>query len=39
MSKLDVTVRYAILNKHFDVVGNMENYVKIPYINGVDVVN
>lgn len=38
MSKINVTVRYAVLNKSFEVVGQMKNYVKIRYINGLDVI-
>ena len=35
MSKVEVTVRYAILKKSFDTFGKMENYVKAKVNNGL----
>jgi hypothetical protein len=29
MSKVEVTIRYAVLNKNYDIVGQMENFVKV----------
>ena len=29
MSKVELTITYAILNKSYDVVGKMENYVRV----------
>ena len=34
MSKVEVTIRYANLNKNYDIVGKMENYVKVKVNNG-----
>jgi Ca2+-dependent lipid-binding protein len=34
MSKVELTIRYAILNKNYDIVGKMENYVKVKVNNG-----
>jgi Ca2+-dependent lipid-binding protein len=34
MSKVEVTIRYATLNKNYDFVGKMENYVKVKVNNG-----
>lgn len=34
MSKVEVTIRYAILNKSYDIGGKMENYVKVKVNNG-----
>jgi len=34
MSKVEVTIRYAKLNKNYDIVGKMENYVKVRISNG-----
>lgn len=34
MSKVEITVRYAILKKNFDTFGKMENYVKAKVNNG-----
>ena len=39
MSKVEFTIRYAVLNKDYDTFGKMENFVKVRYINGVDVVS
>ena len=35
MSKVDITIRYAILKKSTDTFGKMENYVKAKVNNGV----
>jgi len=35
MSKVEVTIRYARLNKSYDIVGKMENYVKVKVNNGL----
>ncbi len=29
MSKIELTIRYAVLKKNHDTVGKMENYVKV----------
>jgi len=34
MSKVEVTIRHANLNKNYDIVGKMENYVKVKVNNG-----
>jgi len=34
MSKVEVTIRYANLNKNYDIIGKMENYVKVKVNNG-----
>lgn len=34
MSKVEVTIRYATLNKNYDFIGKMENYVKVKVNNG-----
>ena len=34
MSKVEITIRYAILKKSFDTFGKMENYVKAKVNNG-----
>lgn len=34
MSKVEVTIRYAILNKSSELLGKMENYVKAKVNNG-----
>jgi len=38
MSKVDLNVRYAVLNKSFEVVGKMRNYVKVRYLSGQEVI-
>lgn len=35
MSRVEVTIRYAVLNKSTEVVGKMENFVKAKVNNGV----
>ena len=35
MSKVDITIRYAILKKSTDTFGKMENYVKAKVNNGL----
>ena len=35
MSKVDITIRYAILKKSTDTFGKMENYVKAKVHNGL----
>ena len=35
MSKVEVTIRYAVLNKNYDIVGQMENFVKVKVNNGL----
>lgn len=35
MSKVEITVRYAILKKSFDTFGKMQNYVKAKVNNGM----
>lgn len=34
MSKVEVTIRYATLTKNYDIVGKMENFVKVKVNNG-----
>ena len=29
MSRVELTITYAILNKNYDIVGKMENYVRV----------
>jgi len=35
MSKLEVTIRYANLNRSYDTFGKMENYIKVKINNGL----
>lgn len=35
MSTLQLTVRQAILNKSYDIMGKMENYVYVKFSNGL----
>lgn len=37
MSKVEVTIRYAVLTKNYDLVGQMENFVKVKVNNGLGV--
>lgn len=34
MSKVEVTIRYATLTKNYDLVGKMENFVRVRVNNG-----
>lgn len=35
MSKVEITIRYATLNKSYDIAGKMENFVRVKINNGV----
>lgn len=35
MSQVEITINYAVLNKSADLVGAMENYVRVKVNNGV----
>lgn len=35
MSKIELTIAYATLNKNYDLVGKMENYVRVKVSNGL----